>query len=138
MACSSRAPDDTEIDLNEKIRTKEVEELCQAFAGIADPDDVSKLLEDLCTIREIQDFAQRLQVAKMLDNGESYTLISEKTGASATTIARVSKALNYGVGGYRVVLDNLMAREDEDAAGNASPGSQPSNGSGNIASESNE
>jgi TrpR-related protein YerC/YecD len=49
--------------------------------------------------------AQRLTVAALLDTGESYTVIEGKTGASATTIARVSKCLNYGTGGYRAVMD---------------------------------
>jgi TrpR-related protein YerC/YecD len=63
-------------------------------------------MEDLCTIREINEMAQRLTVAVLLDTGESYTAIGEKTGASATTIARVSKCLNYGTGGYRAVIDD--------------------------------
>jgi TrpR-related protein YerC/YecD len=63
-------------------------------------------MEDLCTIREINEMAQRLTVAALLDEGESYSAIGEKTGASATTIARVSKCLNYGTGGYRAVIDD--------------------------------
>ena len=43
----------------------------------------------------------------MLDEGKPYVSIGEATGASATTIARVSKALNYGSGGYRAALDIL-------------------------------
>ena len=93
--------------MNERIRTEEVDNLCMAMSMLDNPDEASRLLEDLCTIREIQDLAQRLAVADMLDRGEPYTSISEKTGASATTIARVSKALNYGSGGYRLILDKL-------------------------------
>lgn len=91
--------------MDDRIQTDDVVELCRAIASLDDPDDVAQLLEDLCTIREIQDLAQRLNVARMLDAGEPYTSISERTGASATTIARVSKALNYGSGGYRLVLE---------------------------------
>lgn len=93
--------------MDDRIRTQDVDELCRGIASLHEPEDVVRLLEDLCTIREIQDLAQRLTVARMLDDGEPYTAISEKTGASATTIARVSKALNYGSGGYRLVLDLL-------------------------------
>jgi TrpR-related protein YerC/YecD len=66
---------------------------------------VEALMEDLCTIREVHEMANRLTVAFMLDAGESYTAIQERTGVSATTIARVSKCLNYGTGGYRAVID---------------------------------
>jgi TrpR-related protein YerC/YecD len=62
-------------------------------------------MDDLCTIRELHEMAQRLTVAFMLDGGESYAAIQDKTGASATTIARVSKCLNHGADGYRAAID---------------------------------
>ena len=93
--------------MDSRIDSEEVRDLCAAIAALDGIDDASMFLEDLCTIREIQDLAQRLRVARMLDAGEPYTTISEKTGASATTIARVSKSLNYGAGGYRQIIDRL-------------------------------
>jgi TrpR-related protein YerC/YecD len=51
--------------------------------------------------------AQRLAVARMLHAGEHYTDIQHATGASSTTISRVSRSLNYGAGGYRAVIDAL-------------------------------
>ena len=51
--------------------------------------------------------AQRLHVARMLAAGEHYTAIQESTGASATTISRVSKSLHYGADGYVSVLARL-------------------------------
>lgn len=89
------------------LRTAEVEDLLRVFAGVKDPDTAFALFEDLLTIRELKDTSQRLAVARMLDGGKSYAAIEEATGASATTIARVSKALNYGSGGYRAALDIL-------------------------------
>ncbi|MDR2587355.1 MAG: hypothetical protein LBC23_03740 [Coriobacteriales bacterium] len=83
----------------------ELQRLYQAFAEPRDPKQVEALMEDLCTIREVHEMAQRLTVAFMLDDGESYATIEKKTGASATTIARVSKCLNHGAGGYRAVID---------------------------------
>ncbi len=94
------------------LRTREVEDLLAVLAGMTDPDDVFALLEDLFTVREIKDTSQRLDVARMLRDGSSYTVIEQTTGASATTIARVSKALNYGAGGYQHAFDVLDAREE--------------------------
>lgn len=89
------------------LRTKEVDNLLTVLAGMSDPDEVFALLEDLFTVREIKDTSQRLEVARMLQRGSSYAAIEQATGASATTIARVSKALNYGTGGYARAFEVL-------------------------------
>ena len=91
----------------DRVRTPEVEELLRAFLLLDDADEAYALLVDLCTIREIQDMAQRLDVAGKLAAGEHYSAIQESTGASATTISRVSKSLNYGADGYARVLGKL-------------------------------
>ena len=85
---------------NAVLKLKTVEE-CQAF------------FEDVCTISEIYAMAQRLEVAQMLSDNKAYNEISDKTHASSTTISRVSRCLNYGKGGYKVVLDRLNGEKDE-------------------------
>ncbi len=89
------------------IRTPDVENLLEVLAAIDDKDTLFALMEDIFTIREIRESSQRLAVARMLDDGKSYAQIEQATGASATTIARVSKCLSYGAGGYRAALDAL-------------------------------
>lgn len=89
----------------DRIRTEHVERLLEAFAGLDETDDVFAFLQDVCTVREIQEMAQRLEVARMLASGEHYDRIREATGASTTTISRVSRCLNYGADGYKTVLD---------------------------------
>lgn len=91
----------------DRLKTAEVEELLAALLKLENADEAYALLLDLCTVREIKEMAQRLQVAKLLSLGEHYTAIQESTGASATTISRVSKALNYGADGYRTILERL-------------------------------
>lgn len=83
-----------------KIRTREVESMLRTFAALDDPDDIYALLMDLCTIREITEMSQRLEVAHLLAQKTPYTEIQRRTGVSTTTISRVSKCLNYGAGGY--------------------------------------
>jgi len=94
------------------LRTPDVESLLCVLAELDDKDTLFALMEDLFTIREIRESSQRLAVARMLDQGRSYSKIEEATGASATTIARVSKCLGYGSGGYRAALD-VLARLGE-------------------------
>lgn len=112
-----------------ELRTREVEDLLEVFAGLTRPDDVFALLEDLFTVREIKDTSQRLDVARMLRKGSSYAVIERTTGASATTIARVSKALNYGAGGYGLAFEVLDAKEAEDgkAAESENPATEGEN-----------
>jgi TrpR-related protein YerC/YecD len=93
----------------DRVRTPEVDELLRAFTLLEDAEEAYALLVDLCTIREMHDMAQRLEVARRLAAGEHYSAIQEQTGASATTISRVSKALNYGADGYPRILGKLAA-----------------------------
>ncbi|MBB3171743.1 YerC/YecD family TrpR-related protein [Parvibacter caecicola] len=89
------------------IRTAEVDDLLKVLATLQDEDAIFALLEDLFTIREIRETSQRLAVARLLSTGKPYTAIEQATGASATTIARVSKCLSYGAGGYAKALEVL-------------------------------
>lgn len=91
----------------DRLRTSEVEHLLRALLTLRSEDEAYSLLVDLCTVREIQEMASRLEVARRLAAGEHYSAIQESTGASATTISRVSKALNYGADGYRCALERL-------------------------------
>lgn len=92
---------------SDRLRTPDVDALLEAFGALETADERYAFLQDVATIREIKDFAQRLEVARMLDAGEHYTRIQQVTGASSTTISRVSRSLNYGAEGYRIVLDRL-------------------------------
>lgn len=78
--------------------------LYEAILSLSSVDECAEFFEDVCTIKEIQDLTQRFAVAKMLDAGDKYQEIEEKTGASTATISRVNKCLLYGSGGYRSVL----------------------------------
>ena len=92
----------------DKIRTQLVENLLEALASMQDKDKIYALLQDLCTVREITEMSQRLEVARLLASKTSYVDIQEATGASATTISRVSKCLNYGSGGYAFALEGIQ------------------------------
>lgn len=82
----------------------------RAIAAAATPEDARALLADLCTPRELEDLSQRLDVALMLSQGASYMDVIHATGASSTTVSRVSKCLNGSAGGYRTVLGRLGLR----------------------------
>ena len=92
---------------SDRLRTADVEAFLAALASLESADEAYAFVQDVATIREIQDMAQRLAVARMLDSGAHYNDVQQATGASSTTISRVSRSLNYGAGGYRSVIDAL-------------------------------
>ena len=79
--------------------------LYQALVKIQTVDEAEKFLDDLCTIKELEAMSQRLQAAKMLLNGKTYHDIVEETEISSATLARVSKCVQYGNGGYKTIID---------------------------------
>ncbi|MGZ3304942.1 MAG: YerC/YecD family TrpR-related protein [Asticcacaulis sp.] len=85
------------------------EALVQALLLLRTPQEARAFLEDLCTPSELRAFAERFKVARLLDEGRlSYRDISEKTGASTTTVTRVARFLReMPHQGYRLVLDRL-------------------------------
>ena len=87
-----------------------VEELIRAIVNIQNEEECKAFLEDLCTIKELQDISQRLSVAQMLDEGKNYQEISKATGASTATISRVKKCLVWGSGGYRCALERAKGK----------------------------
>ncbi len=94
------------------LHSPSMDRLFRSILKLENTEECYLFFEDLCTIKELQDMAKRLETAVLLSRGESYQTISERTGVSAATISRVSKCLNYGDGGYRRALDRLKEEED--------------------------
>ena len=90
------------------------DELCRALVSLQSVDECYAFLDDAFTIKEILDISQRLAVAKMLDRGISYSVISKETGASTATISRISKCYEYGSGGYKNVIEKLKEEKQDD------------------------
>lgn len=86
-------------------QSQPIKALYRALLSLQTEEECEALLEDLCTIKELQDLSQRLCVARLLKEGKSYQVISRETGASTATICRVNKCLVYGKGGYRRALE---------------------------------
>ena len=84
--------------------------LFKAILELENIDECYKFFEDIATITELKAISQRIQVAKMLKEKKVYTEIAEATGASTATISRVNKCLNYGQGGYNIVLDRINSK----------------------------
>ena len=91
-----------------------INQFFKAIVAIKNEEECRAFFEDICTIKELQDISQRLDVAVMLDAGKNYQEISKTTGASTATISRVKKCLVYGSGGYRTALERIIGEKGEE------------------------
>ena len=89
------------------INEEQLKLLTEALLSLKTEDEVRSLLSDLCTIREMQDLGQRLEVARLLRSQMTYSDIAQQTGASTATISRVNRSLNYGTDGYELVMERI-------------------------------
>ena len=93
------------------------DDLDELFAAILSLNSVGECYDffvDLCTVPELRAFAQRFHVAKMLLDGNVYSNIVAKTGASTATISRVNRSLSYGCGGYKMAIGRRKTQQQED------------------------
>ena len=97
--------------MNEKLRNAETDMLFDAILTLRDREECYRFFEDLCTVQELKAMAQRIAVAKMLDEKCVYTDIETRTGASTATISRVNRALQYGCDAYRMVFDRMGEKQ---------------------------
>ncbi len=89
------------------LTTPETEWFFKAILSLKTEEDCARFFEDVATIGEVQAMAQRLHVAKLLNDGCKYSDVAEVPGASTATISRVSRCLTYGADGYKLVLGRL-------------------------------
>ena len=98
---------------NSKIKSEQVDNLFKAILKLETIDECYRFFEDICTIKEIQSIAQRLEVARLLTLNYTYSEIEKETGASTATISRINRSLNYGVDGYKIVFERLGYVKDD-------------------------
>ncbi len=77
----------------------------EAILSLKTIEECEAFFEDIATKKEVNDFSDRLKVAKLLLEGKTYEIISKETQISSATIARVNRAVGYGSGGYKLVID---------------------------------
>jgi TrpR-related protein YerC/YecD len=96
----------------DKLRGKALDQLFDAILTLKNKEECYRFFDDLCTINEIQSLSQRLEVARLLQEGSKYHEIEKETGASTATISRVKRCLNYGNDAYKMVLDRLADKQN--------------------------
>lgn len=93
--------------MNSKIKDDVTDRLFEAILTLENVEECYAFFEDICTVNEIKSLAQRLEVAKMLQQKKTYQDIQQITHASTATISRVNRCLSYGSDGYKLILDRV-------------------------------
>ncbi|MBQ7486714.1 MAG: helix-turn-helix domain-containing protein [Clostridia bacterium] len=89
---------------------EQTDELFRSILALNSVDECYLYFEDLCTNREIRDFGQRLEIARLISEGKSYLQAAQILGVSSATIGRVKRCLDYGNGGYQMMIKRLGRR----------------------------
>ena len=93
--------------------SESIDRLLRVIVDLESVEEAYRFFSDVCTIKEVQDMAQRLDTAFLLADGENYQTIAQKVGISTATISRVSRSYHYGKGGYRQVIKKAREQSDE-------------------------
>ena len=91
----------------EKWDNRKTEDLIGIILALESEKEAKMFFRDLMTEKELLEFGNRWKAARMLSEGIIYPKIQKETGLSTRTIARISKWLKEGKGGYKMVLNKL-------------------------------
>ena len=89
------------MDRNPK--QERIDALCRLIASIDNPEDCRAFFDDLCTIKEIENMAERCFAAKLLMEGNTYNQVMAQADISSATLSRVSRCVQYGKGYSRLL-----------------------------------
>ena len=71
-------------------------------------------LQNEFSLEENIALARKFLLEQLLSRGMSYSQISQKTGVSTATISRISRCIEYGSGGYKMIIERLQEGEKND------------------------
>ena len=100
MAKFSRIP-----KLNKKERQILLITFCEALTSIKNKEEAAQFLVDLLSPQELEMVAKRLEIARLLINGDTYDVIRGKLKVSHNTIARVNTWLTLSGNGFRLIIE---------------------------------
>jgi len=93
---------------NTELMTKQ---LYEVLASLTSPEEVCLFFADLCTPKEVEYMAQRVEAARLLMAGLTYQEVTERINISSATLTRVSKCVK-AEHGYRRVLQRYTEKKN--------------------------
>jgi len=84
--------------MNQSAKQERIENLFKLITAIDNVDDCRALFDDLCTVKEVENMAERCYAAKLLLDGNTYNQVMAQADISSATLSRVSRCVQYGKG----------------------------------------
>lgn len=102
------------VNMAEKnsAKTPATDALFRAILSLESIEECYDFFEDLCTMKELADMAQRIEAANMLLAGKTYEQIVKNVEISTATISRINRCIQYGSGGYAKILKRAQEQKD--------------------------
>ena len=84
--------------MDQTPKQERIEDLYRLIVSIVNMDDCRALFADLCTVKELENMAERCYAAKLLLAGNTYNQVMTQADISSATLSRVSRCVQYGKG----------------------------------------
>ena len=84
--------------MKQTAKQDHIRQLFELITRLDNVDDCRALFDDLCTVKEIENMAERLHAAKLLMDGNTYAQVMQQSDISSATLSRVSRCVQYGSG----------------------------------------
>lgn len=89
--------------MKQSAKQDHIQQLFEVIINLNNIDDCRALFDDLCTVKEIENMAERLHAAKLLMDGNTYAQVIQQSDISSATLSRVSRCVQYGKGYSRLL-----------------------------------
>ena len=84
--------------MEQTAKSARIDNLFDLIASLDNAEDCRALFDDLCTVKELENMAERLHAAKLLMDGNTYAQVMQQSDISSATLSRVSRCVQYGKG----------------------------------------
>ena len=91
--------------MKQTAKQDHIQQLFELITSIDNVDDCRALFDDLCTIKEVENMAERCHAAKLLLEGNTYNQVMAQADISSATLSRVSRCVQYGKGYSKLLKD---------------------------------
>ena len=89
--------------MKQTAKQEHIRQLFELITSLDNVDDCQALFDDLCTVKELENMAERCFAARLLIDGNTYNQVMAQADISSATLSRVSRCVQYG-SGYAKVL----------------------------------